>query len=530
MFPTQPYAGLVQNILDEQSARRCRSDTARRREATAVNGVVNPTFSYDANGNMTAGAGRSIGWTSFNMAASVTDGSASVGFTYDDRHARITQAAAGVTTTYLNDPITGTLSETSGSGPGASWRDYIVANGSIVAERFVTSGTVSVLYFNGDHLGSTSVLSTPTGAVSERDSYTAWGRRRNPDGSPNAACSLTSATTRGFTAQEMMDPQCYINLNARLYDPTTSRIPSPDPFVPNPFNGQSYNRYSYALNAPTVFIDPSGYVEDLNPEDYVPTFLIGGDPNDQPSDVPYGPQCLTCNGPETDNGSPITGDYEWLDAQGNSCMPGSGSACKGIPLFGTTSSGSAISDSLYQLIQTGDLSDVVPGYTSPGWNFYLSSGGNPNQGGGGERGDAEAAAQNPKGACTRADVAATEGLYNQFGLLSGTGTALLAGALVLQFTPAGWAADLAVGLAEVGGGLTLYGGYGQVATGAYIGGQTGDYGPAEAAVAGIVAGNVAGASAATNGLPGMSNFLGSLTQNIVTGTAAGRSTSSCNGG
>ncbi|HEY5048238.1 MAG TPA: hypothetical protein VII49_09480 [Rhizomicrobium sp.] len=59
-----------------------------------VNGVVNPTFSYDANGNMTAGAGRSIGWTSFNMASSVTDGFASVGFTYDDRHARITATAA----------------------------------------------------------------------------------------------------------------------------------------------------------------------------------------------------------------------------------------------------------------------------------------------------------------------------------------------------------------------------------------------------------------------------------------------------
>ena len=40
-----------------------------------VNGVTNPTFTYDGNGNMTSGAGRSITWTSFNMASSIVDGS-----------------------------------------------------------------------------------------------------------------------------------------------------------------------------------------------------------------------------------------------------------------------------------------------------------------------------------------------------------------------------------------------------------------------------------------------------------------------
>ncbi|HEX3673063.1 MAG TPA: hypothetical protein VHU87_02215, partial [Rhizomicrobium sp.] len=37
-----------------------------------VNGIVNPAFTYDGNGNMTAGLGRSYSWTSYNMASQIT--------------------------------------------------------------------------------------------------------------------------------------------------------------------------------------------------------------------------------------------------------------------------------------------------------------------------------------------------------------------------------------------------------------------------------------------------------------------------
>ena len=42
--------------------------------AGTVNGVTNPSFAYDANGNMTSGAGRTISWTAFNMASQITQG------------------------------------------------------------------------------------------------------------------------------------------------------------------------------------------------------------------------------------------------------------------------------------------------------------------------------------------------------------------------------------------------------------------------------------------------------------------------
>ena len=34
---------------------------------------------------------------------------------------------------------------------------------------------------------------------------------------------------------------------------------SPDPFIQDPANSQNFNRYSYALNNPMVYTDPSGY-------------------------------------------------------------------------------------------------------------------------------------------------------------------------------------------------------------------------------------------------------------------------------
>ncbi len=48
-------------------------------------------------------------------------------------------------------------------------------------------------------------------------------------------------------------------MRGRLYDPVLGRFLSADPFVQFPNNTQSYNRYSYVLNNPLSFTDPSGY-------------------------------------------------------------------------------------------------------------------------------------------------------------------------------------------------------------------------------------------------------------------------------
>ncbi len=153
-----------------------------------------------------------------------------------------------------------------------------------------------------DRLGSVAVLTDGAGAVSERDSYDAWGRRRNSDGTDNPSCSITSATTRGFTGHEMLDTVCQVNANARLYDPTIARFMSPDSMVSDPFDGQSFNRYSYVENGPLSATDPTGNVNSriVLPSKVQPACTWGC--------AQAGMQCWGCIGPgltSDSNGLPV---------------------------------------------------------------------------------------------------------------------------------------------------------------------------------------------------------------------------------
>ncbi|MCZ0942207.1 MAG: RHS repeat-associated core domain-containing protein [Gammaproteobacteria bacterium] len=95
-------------------------------------------------------------------------------------------------------------------------------------------------------------------------SFAAWGVRRDPDdwtGLAEAAARSFDdcATRRGFTGHEMLDAVGAIHMNGRIYDPHLGRFLRADPFVQFPANLQSHNRYSYALNNPLSYTDPSGH-------------------------------------------------------------------------------------------------------------------------------------------------------------------------------------------------------------------------------------------------------------------------------
>lgn len=67
-------------------------------------------------------------------------------------------------------------------------------------------------------------------------------------------------TSYKFTGQEYDASIALYNYKARLYDPVIGRFITPDTFIPNPMNPQSVNRYTYALNNPLGYVDPSGNV------------------------------------------------------------------------------------------------------------------------------------------------------------------------------------------------------------------------------------------------------------------------------
>ncbi|MDC2890355.1 RHS repeat-associated core domain-containing protein [Psychrosphaera algicola] len=90
--------------------------------------------------------------------------------------------------------------------------------------------------------------------------YDPWGKSTTlyTDSEFSSFNSLVP-TERGYTSHRMMDDLNIIHMNGRIYDPTLGRFLQADPFIQAPENTQNYNRYSYVLNNPMSYTDPSGY-------------------------------------------------------------------------------------------------------------------------------------------------------------------------------------------------------------------------------------------------------------------------------
>ncbi|MDR1739950.1 MAG: FG-GAP-like repeat-containing protein [Bacteroidales bacterium] len=138
-----------------------------------------------------------------------------------------------------------------------------------------TGDAGSLYYFGLDHAGSITSVISEEGEVLQRYLYDAWGNRRviydtsgdselyYPQFAPTGAdmrglVLYEPLFDRGYIGEEHIDLFGLINLNARLYDPVLGRFLSPDPYVQAPDMLQNFNRYTYGLNNPLMYVDPSG--------------------------------------------------------------------------------------------------------------------------------------------------------------------------------------------------------------------------------------------------------------------------------
>ena len=122
------------------------------------------------------------------------------------------------------------------------------------------NGTWSLYHIFRDYLGSITHIRTATGAAKEENSYDPWGRRRDPaTHTPYLPTNQPELFLgRGYTGHEHLPWFGLIHCNARLYDPVVGRFLAADPIIQDPTNTQNYNKYSYALNNPLKYTDPTG--------------------------------------------------------------------------------------------------------------------------------------------------------------------------------------------------------------------------------------------------------------------------------
>ena len=231
-------------------------------------GATTVSYSYDANGNNVASTdGRTIAYTAFDKPTSIVKGSHTTAFAYAPDRARFkrtdTDAQGTTTTLYL-----GSVEKITRPGGLTQLKRHI---GGVVIEttgpatgRCTAADATVTLYRLNDHLGSVDALLDEAGDQYQAMRFDPWGRRTDAatgsDLTDMAAMTFDHcATTRGFTNHEMLDEVGVIHMNGRIYDPTLARFLQADPFVQFPNNLQNHNRYSYVMNNPLSYTDPTGY-------------------------------------------------------------------------------------------------------------------------------------------------------------------------------------------------------------------------------------------------------------------------------
>jgi len=222
---------------------------------TQTVGTRNNIYTYDANGNQVTGAGRTLTYTSFNKAHTITKGSTIVEYAYDADRNRIKKIKGNDITLYIGKIYEKVLKE-----GVLEHKQYINAGKMTFAVHSIKGAITETRYMHKDHLGSTDVITDELGNVVERMSFDAHGMRRYSTWQDASIGTVLAGftTTRGFTGHEMDDETGLVNMNARLYDPVLGRFLTPDTYVQFPENHQSYNRYTYVNNNPLSYTDPSG--------------------------------------------------------------------------------------------------------------------------------------------------------------------------------------------------------------------------------------------------------------------------------
>jgi len=296
------------NLTSKPGAGTLVYDDAIRKHAVTKftkNGTTT-SFNYDANGHMISEQEgtktlRSVAWTGFGKVRAMSSrngpkvrevngdsryetGSSQASFYYDaelnrihqlmQRTEDVTQRQVEVETTYLGSYERKIHRARDDLGEAMELEKTVhkhIIGGFAIRTETVQAGSGSVEtethYQLTDHLGSVTAIvgesATSNGwEVVENLAFDAWGARRDADTWSNtnfADVKTSRVTTRGFTGHEMLDEIGLVHMNGRIYHAELGRFLSPDPFVQEPEMSQNFNRYTYVLNNPISYTDPSGY-------------------------------------------------------------------------------------------------------------------------------------------------------------------------------------------------------------------------------------------------------------------------------
>lgn len=243
----------------------------------AVTGVGTKTYLYDANGNLKQsndgfGEEKKVHYSAFNKPTYFQRGAVMGGLDHstlidygphksrvkrEESNGKVTRYVGGV---YETNEHNGELEQVHYIGDFAL---FVLKSGA--------TASADTVYQHRDHIGSIVARTTSTLSIIDDVESMAndpWGNREDGywGNTKSGTSFVPNYTARGFTDHEHLDGVGFIHMNGRVYDPEIGRFLSPDPMVQAPNNTQSYNRYSYVMNNPLSFTDPTGYEREISGE------------------------------------------------------------------------------------------------------------------------------------------------------------------------------------------------------------------------------------------------------------------------
>ena len=206
------------------------------------------TYGYDANGNMLTRVEGGLTYTQ----------------TFDAENRLISVVVSGQTTSFIYDGDGNLVKKINPDGSKTLYVAGIYevdknSGGTVTGTKtyYPAAGAMrigSTLYFVlKDHLGSSSVVTDASGNTVGEERYYPFGQTRLTTG--------TMLTDKLFTGQREITGLGIYYYGARFYSPYINRFLSADTMVSSLANPQSLNRYSYVLENPLKYTDPTGHKE-----------------------------------------------------------------------------------------------------------------------------------------------------------------------------------------------------------------------------------------------------------------------------
>ena len=214
--------------------------------ATITRAGGTDTYGYNANGalntrSIVGGAATTFTWNAEHQLSSATSAGQTTRFIYTADGSRLLREEPLAKTLYL---------------PGMELREPLFQ--AVTATRYYTDGTgatvamrtpAGLTWLTADYRGTMQVAVDNASGTVKRQRYGPWG---TPRGSMNEL-----PTERGYLGKTEDDTTGLIHLGARYYDPKLARFISTDPLM-MPAAPQTVNPYTYSLNNPVTYSDPTG--------------------------------------------------------------------------------------------------------------------------------------------------------------------------------------------------------------------------------------------------------------------------------